>query len=101
MNSYALTKAAEADLRQIARHTLRQWGADQVKTYMSALDRAFENLAVYPDAGRSAGNLREGYFRFESQRHAVFYRKTANGILIVRVLHQKMEPTRDIKASNG
>lgn len=64
-------------------------GAYQVKTYIASLDRAFENLAAYPDAGRWVNNLREGYLRFKSEQHAVFYQKTGNGILVVRVLHQK------------
>ena len=72
-----------------------------MKTYMASLERAFENLATYPGAGRPVNDLREGYFRFESVRHAVFYRTTGKDILIVRVLHQKMEAKRHIRAADG
>lgn len=55
------------------------------------LHQAFENLATYPDLGRSIKDIPPGYLRFESESHAVFYRKEAPGILIVRVLHQRMQ----------
>jgi len=97
VNSYALTAAAAADLRQIARHTLKQWGTEQATRYITSLNLAFENLAAYPETGRPVSEVRQGYFRFESGSHAVFYRKQAPGILIVRVLHQRMEPGRHLR----
>ncbi len=39
MLPYELTPAAETDLREIARYTLRQWGERQARRYASILDR--------------------------------------------------------------
>ena len=36
--------------------------------------------------------MRPGYFRFEHDRHSVFFQKTGDGIFIVRVLPQKQHP---------
>ncbi len=96
MSSYALSNAAAADLRQIARHTVQQWGTEQAKRYIHSLNLAFENLAMFPETGRAASDIRQGYFRFDSGSHAVLYRKAASGILIVRVLHQRMQPEQHL-----
>lgn len=53
MSGYALTVAADADLTEIARYTTRRWGYPQAKTYLLSLEATFENLAAYPDTGRS------------------------------------------------
>ena len=63
---------------------------------MAGLHRAFGTLAAFPDAGRDIGALRSGYLRFEHERHSIFYRKTDAGILVVRVLHQRMRPERHL-----
>jgi len=90
---YALTRAADADLADIARYTAKRWGFEQAEAYLLALEAAFVQLAAFPDTGRPFAD-REGYFRVESGSHSVFYRKEPPGALIVRVLHQRMEPRR-------
>lgn len=95
---YALTGAADADLAEIARYTAKRWGYDQAETYLLALEAAFVQLAAFPDTGRPFTD-REGYFRIESGSHSVFYRKEPPGAVIVRVLHQRMEPRRHIPST--
>ena len=99
MTDYALTGAADADLEQIAYHTTERWGLQQAEAYLLALHYAFENLVAFPDAGKAVHELRQGYYRYESGSHAVFYRKQAPGVLIVRVLHQRMEPRRHLRST--
>lgn len=96
MPSYDLTEAAAADIEGIARHSTQQWGFPRAEAYVLALHRAFELLAAFPDTGRDVGELRPGYLRFEHERHSIFYRKTDTGILVVRVLHQRMQATRHL-----
>lgn len=96
MASYQLSKAADADLVQIARDSARQWGFARAEAYVTALHHAFEHLARFPDAGRDASELRPGYRRFEHESHSVFYRQAEGGILVVRVLHQRMLPRRHL-----
>lgn len=96
MTGYQLTQAADADLVQIARYSAHQWSFERAESYLLALDRAFEQLAAFPDTGRDASDLRPGMFRLEHERHAIFYRQTPEGILIVRVLHQRMLPRKHL-----
>ena len=92
MNRYVLSEAADADIDGIARHSITRWGLARAERYILELHQAFETLGEFPHLGRDVGHLRAGYFRFEHDSHSVFYRKMDDGILIVRVLHQKQQP---------
>lgn len=96
MSSYALSKAADADIEAIARASVQQWGFTRSEAYVLALHRAFEHLAQFPGAGRDVSDLRPGYRRFEHESHSIFYRKAEGGILVMRVLHQRMQPRRHL-----
>lgn len=45
MTAYILTAEAESDLRSVIRYTRAQWGAAQVRRYVSGLERGIANLA--------------------------------------------------------
>ena len=95
MTGYTLTQAADADLEQIGRYTEKRWGLAQAEHYLLAFEAAFINLTLYPDTGRPVPD-RVGYLRIECGSHVVFYRKQTTGVLIVRVLHLRMEPRRHL-----
>jgi len=46
--------------------------------------------------GRGCDSVSLGLRRFEHGKHVVFYRIVAGGILIVRVLHQRMMPVKPL-----
>ena len=98
MTRYALTRAADADLTEIGRYTAKRWGYEQAEAYLLGLEATFVSLAAFPDTGRPFIE-RKGYFRIKSGEHVVFYRKESSGVLIVRVLHQQMEPRRHIQSA--
>lgn len=51
-------------------------------------------LADNPALGRSWDDIRPGLMRMEHGRQVVFYRRTAGGILVSRILHRRMLPER-------
>jgi toxin ParE1/3/4 len=51
-------------------------------------------LADNHGLGRGCDEIRSGLRRIESGRHVVFYREQAGGILVSRILHQRMLPER-------
>jgi toxin ParE1/3/4 len=51
-------------------------------------------LADSPQLGRSCDEIRPGLRRLERGRHVLFYREDAAGILISRILHQRMLPEK-------
>ena len=93
MATYGLS---EADLLEIASYTLSSWGEDQAVRYMDALEACCRQLVNQPEVGRACDQVRHGLRRMERGRHVVFYRIEAQGILISRILHQRMLPERQI-----
>ncbi len=95
---YSLTNAAVSDLYAIGRYTLKNWGKEQYKKYMTQLESCFEQLADDPLKGKDCGEIREGYRKMRVGSHIVFYRmKSAREIEIVRILHSRMDVDRQLK----
>ncbi|MBF0143572.1 MAG: type II toxin-antitoxin system RelE/ParE family toxin [Magnetococcales bacterium] len=84
---YILSGKADDDLSEIYLHTHRHFGEAQADAYLMGLDACFRNLAGQPGMGRSVNDLREGYLRWDHERHAIFYKLHPDGIVIMRVLH--------------
>lgn len=96
MASFELSEAADRDLTGIYRYSYRQFGVEQADAYLFALEQCFARLAQFPQLGRSIEHLRRGYFRFEHASHTVFYVRTEDGIRVIRVLHERMDPDRHL-----
>ena len=94
MALFRFSRRAEADLASIGAHTLRTWGEDQAIQYIGDLEACCQMLADNPALGRACDDVRPGLRRMESGRHVVFYRQAAGGILVSRILHQRMLPER-------
>jgi len=100
MASFQLTHAAKSDLRAIGRHTENTWGRTQRNTYLSMLDRCFQDLADSPLKGRDCSDIRAGYRKYSAGGHVIFYRQIAAGsIEIVRVLHTRMDVEHHVSES--
>ena len=101
MASFRFSRRAEADLTGIVAFTLRTWGEAQATDYLNQLEWCFQALADNPRLGRPCHYIRPGLRRFEHGRHVVFYRFDAEGILISRILHERMLPDRQKFADEG
>jgi toxin ParE1/3/4 len=86
------SRRAEADLMAIGTYTIRIWGEDQCARYLDGLEACCKMRADNPALGRSCDDVRPGLRRMEHGSHVVFYREVAGGILISRILHQRMLP---------
>jgi toxin ParE1/3/4 len=60
------------------------------------LNSAFQALANDPNLGKSADDVREGYFRHHVGSHVLFFKRRKTGVEIVRILHEKMAPARHL-----
>jgi len=94
MATFRLSRLAEADLFDIATYTLRAWGQDQAIRYVDDLEACCRKLAANPELGRACDHVRPGLRRMEHARHVLFYRIEAGGIVVSRILHQRMLPDR-------
>ena len=71
-------------------YSLAEWGAQQTERYIDDLTAAFAFLTDRPKPGTPCNNIRAGYPKYPVLRHVIYYRKTDDGIEIVRVLHDRM-----------
>ena len=94
--SFRLANEAEADVVDIYRYTFEHFGEAQANTYHDGLNDCFELLADTPLIGRDYSFLRPGLRRYGHASHSVYYRLTDTGIVILRVLHQRMDPARHL-----
>ena len=94
MATFRFSHRAEADLFSIGDYTLRTWGEEQTIGYLHDLETCCQMLADNPMLGRACDFIRPGLRRMEQGRHVVFYRQRAGGILVCRILHQRMLPEK-------
>jgi toxin ParE1/3/4 len=83
---------AEEDINGIAAYTTSTWGWRQTDQYLAKLEDGFNLLAQNPSIGRLSDSIHAGLRRLEIGRHVVFFLPEPNGILVVRVLHERMLP---------
>jgi toxin ParE1/3/4 len=113
MAGFRLSRLAEADLTQLLAASDRRWGASGRRRYAALLAAAIRQVAAEPEglATRRRDELRPG-IRSVHLRHArkadpeakvrrpvhvLYYRViTSDLIEIVRVLHERMEPSRHL-----
>jgi plasmid stabilization system protein ParE len=49
-----------------------------------------------PGLGRKAFHLRPKLLRFEHENHTIFYLRRKSAILVIRILHGRMDPERHL-----
>ncbi len=96
MGKLRFSRRAEADLLAIGDYTLRKWGKAQAARYLGELETCCQTLADNPALGRFCDELRPGLHRHEHGKHVLFYRPERGGILVSRILHQRMLPERHV-----
>ena len=96
MADYRLTPKAANDLDAIYEYTILNFGSEQARDYLLGLHRRFGDIATRPAMGRGAEQLAPGLRRYPYRSHIVFYMPEERGVLIVRVLHTRMDVSRHV-----
>ena len=97
MTSFGVSRAARADLKNIAAYTQKTWGSEQRRTYIKGLDTTFHFLAENPLSGVACDYIQEGLRKHLHQHHTIFYDSSDDAIFIVRVLHKSMDVDSQLK----
>ncbi|APZ55353.1 type II toxin-antitoxin system RelE/ParE family toxin [Salipiger abyssi] len=92
MTAIELTKEAERDLIDIFLFGVEHFGVAQAERYSAALMAKIESAAANPSFGADYEFVRSGLRRYEATSHAIYYRPTEEGILVLRILHGRMDP---------
>jgi toxin ParE1/3/4 len=93
---FLLTPSAERDLESIWRYSSLNWGADEADDYIEALLSVLQCLADLPNSAPACNDIRVGYRRRHFERHIVYCRTEGRGIVVVRVLHDRMDAARHL-----
>ncbi|ETW95887.1 MAG: hypothetical protein ETSY1_28795 [Candidatus Entotheonella factor] len=92
MTLYKLTAAAEADLREIARYTRRQWGVAQSRDYARRLTSCFQNIADSEVVPRPFPDISPDLLVMRCEHHFIFYlHPQGQKPEIIAVLHERMD----------
>jgi toxin ParE1/3/4 len=101
MPSYRFSENASADLKNIANYTLKSWGAAQTIAYLDGLEETAKQLAHSPKFGKARNDLAQGLRSFQYQSHVIYYLEENLGIVIARVLHERMSASLHIDPTVG
>ena len=86
----------EGDLEAIWTYTLDQWGAEQADRYIDTLTAAVAEMAQSPKSAPACDQIRPGYRHRNIGRHVIYFRTTTYGIVVVRILHDRMDAQRHL-----
>ncbi len=92
VSRFRLALAARASLRSVGRYTQKTWGEMQRRKYIDAMDARFHDLATSPEKGRLRDGLSPGLRSYQEGKRVIFYRVKEREILIIDILHERMEP---------
>ena len=96
MKRLDLTDIARADLRSIRRYSSRTWGEERTVEYMGALRDTMKRLLAGAAVSRPRDDLRAGLQMTTSGRHCIFFETDRSRILVIRVLHDRMDYQRHL-----
>ena len=96
MAEYRLGPRAQRDLDAIFDYTVAHWDLDQAMRYTDLIEAACVALAEAPQQAQGCANIRPGYRRRSVEQHVIYFRPTSYGIAVIRILHQRMDPSRHL-----
>ncbi len=89
-----LLPGAIADMDSIWDYSVEQWGVAQAQGYLGALNARMQGLLDFPLMGVAQHWLYPGLRRVGEGSHSIYYLPTDATVVIVRVLHERMDVTR-------
>ena len=99
MRTLEYTESAEADLVGIVQTTIDTWGTDQATQYIDGLERVTGHLLEHPAIGAIREDLADSPRAFPYQSHILYYRDEPERLVVLRVLHKRMDPQLHVPLS--
>ncbi len=90
MAPYRISNLARDDILTIGQYTQRTWGKAQRRTYLSGLNTRFLLLAENPSLAPDRTEFTPAARLFLYKEHLIVCTPDSNDILIVRVLHRRV-----------
>jgi toxin ParE1/3/4 len=91
------TPKARGDIEEIWGYSFERFGFEKAEAYLRELQRAAETVAEDPRRGLACDDIRVGYRKFAVGSHVLFFQASERRIVIVRILHQRMDFERHLR----
>lgn len=90
--SYVVSKGAAADLRDITRYTVTNWGEAQCRAYVAEIEKAAEAVAQGVGVFNYMSFLLPGLRMASCGKHFIFCMpKAGQPSVILAILHERMD----------
>jgi toxin ParE1/3/4 len=76
--------------------TAERWGIDQAEKYATRIQDTLTELAVCRRNSRPADDIVPGYRKCVIGSHVAYFRTNFENLLVIRILHQSMDPGRQL-----
>lgn len=91
-----LRPRAKRDLAQIWRYTAATWSIQQADAYLREIESSMDRLTVEDNLDTPSEAGGPGCFKRRVGSHVIFYRRSATGVDVIRVLHGRMDVPRHL-----
>lgn len=89
MTRYRLSVKAAEDLAEIADYTISEFGAEQARRYRDRIEKTCTIIGETPDIGRLIDAVAPPMRFFPCGSHILVYTHDQDGVLVVRIRHQR------------
>jgi len=101
---YRLTADAKADLIEIRRYSLKNWGERKSQAYLAGLKETIQRLSEFPLIGEARIDIADSVFSFPYASHMIYYtlnyQQDHQQILVFAVIHQSRTPLLHLEQRN-
>jgi toxin ParE1/3/4 len=92
-----VTPRARRDIEQIWEYSFQRFGLNKAEAYLRDIQRAAMTVTEDPRRGLACDEIRSGYRKFSVGSHILFFRASATRVVIVRILHARMDFDRHLR----
>ncbi len=101
MKRCRLTETADRQLREIWAYSRDRWGAARADSYLAAIDAALNAALSTPALLRPRPELGDGIVARKAGSHVAYGIIQNDVLLVVAVLHMRMDPRRHLLGNAG
>ena len=94
---YRISAVAINDLDEIWEYTFTNWSKEQADRYHKLLISEIAFVAENRTIGKSMDHVKEGYLVTYVKSHMIFFKRNEEIVVVIRILHQKMEVESNLK----
>ena len=96
LHTVTLSPKARQDFIDILRYTGETWGQNQLLTYRDKINDALQAIGGNPQLGHGRDDLPPTHQAYLVGSHIIVYRTRADGVAVVRILHQRMSLAKHV-----